>query len=53
MIADARDQLATAPWTSIFPGLAITGVVLGLHSVADGLRAAFDPHADRAAAPSR
>ena len=43
MIADARDVLATAPWTSLFPGLAITAVVLGLHSVADGLKVALDP----------
>ncbi len=42
MIADARDLLATAPWTSLFPGLAITAVVLALHSVADGLQAALD-----------
>ena len=45
MIADARDLLAAAPWTSLFPGLAITGVVLALHAVSDGLREAFDPHA--------
>ena len=45
MIADARDVLATAPWTSLFPGLAITGVVLALHSVADGLKTALDPDA--------
>ena len=44
MIADARDQLATAPWTSLSPGLAITAVVLALHSVSDGLRDALDPH---------
>jgi peptide/nickel transport system permease protein len=43
MIADARDQLATAPWSSLFPGLAITLVVMALHAVADGLRDAFDP----------
>ncbi len=43
MIADARDWLATAPWTSLFPGLAITAVVLALHAVADGLKAALDP----------
>jgi len=45
MIADARDVLATAPWTSVFPGLSITAVVLALHSVADGLKAALDPNA--------
>ncbi len=50
MIADARDVLATAPWTSLFPGLAITVVVLALHSVSDGLRAALDPRSGAAAA---
>ncbi len=49
MIADARDQLATAPWTSLVPGLAITGAVMALHAVADGLRDALDPHARTAA----
>ncbi len=45
MLADARDVLATAPWTSLFPGLAITAVVLALHAVSDGLREALDPRA--------
>ena len=43
MIADARDQLATAPWGSLFPGLALTAVVMALHAVADALRDALDP----------
>ncbi len=43
MIADARDQLTAAPWSSIFPGLALTTVVVALHAVADGARDAFDP----------
>ncbi len=46
MIADARDQLATAPWASLFPGVAITGVVVALHAVADGLRSALDPRGE-------
>jgi peptide/nickel transport system permease protein len=45
MIADGRDLLATAPWTSLFAGLAITVVVLALHAVSDGLRVALDPQA--------
>jgi peptide/nickel transport system permease protein len=49
MIADARDQLVTAPWTSLFPGLAITGVVLALHAVSDGLREALDAQLRRGA----
>ena len=45
MIADARDLLTAAPWASLFPGLAITAVVLGLHAVSDGLRETLDPRA--------
>lgn len=37
MIADGRDYLLAAPWVSVFPGLAITAVVLALHAVADGV----------------
>jgi len=43
MIADARDLLVSAPWLSLAPGLCITFVVLALHAVADGLKAALDP----------
>ena len=43
MIADGRDQLATAPWTTIFPGLAIAMVVMSLNSVGDALHHALDP----------
>lgn len=43
MIADAQGQLANAPWTSLFPGLAIALVVMALNAVGDGLRDAFDP----------
>ncbi|HSJ62868.1 MAG TPA: ABC transporter permease [Gemmatimonadaceae bacterium] len=47
MIADARDlgQLRTAPWTSIFPGLAIGATVLGFNLLGDALRDAIDPRA--------
>jgi peptide/nickel transport system permease protein len=43
MIADGSAQLATAPWATLFPGLAIALVVMSLHAVADGLRDALDP----------
>jgi ABC-type dipeptide/oligopeptide/nickel transport system permease subunit len=45
MIADARDllQLRTAPWTSVFPGLAIGAAVLGFNLLGDALRDALDP----------
>ena len=40
----ARDQISTAPWISIFPGLAIFLTVLGLNLLGDGLRDILDPH---------
>jgi ABC-type dipeptide/oligopeptide/nickel transport system permease subunit len=51
MIADARDlgQLRDAPWTSIFPGLAIGATVLGFNLLGDALRDAIDPRALAAA----
>ena len=47
MIADGRDlsQLRTAPWTSVFPGLAIGATVLGFNLLGDALRDALDPRA--------
>jgi len=47
MIADGRDlsQLRGAPWTSLFPGLAIGGTVLGFNLLGDALRDALDPRA--------
>lgn len=45
MIADGRDldQLRRAPWTSVFPGLAIGMAVLGFNLLGDALRDALDP----------
>ena len=43
MIADGRDQLATAPWNSLFPGLAIAVTVMALNILGDALRDALDP----------
>ena len=53
MIADGRDlyQLRHAPWTSVFPGLAIGSAVLGFNLIGDALRDALDPRAVRAAIP--
>ena len=43
MVLEARSLLATAPWTTFFPGLAIVVTVLAVNLVSDALRAAFDP----------
>jgi ABC-type dipeptide/oligopeptide/nickel transport system permease subunit len=45
MIADGRDldQLRNAPWTSVFPGVAIGAAVLGFNLLGDALRDALDP----------
>ena len=49
MIADGRDlsQLRGAPWTSLFPGVAIGLTVLGFNLLGDALRDALDPRAVR------
>ena len=38
-------QLRHAPWTSLFPGLAIGAAVLGFNLLGDALRDALDPRA--------
>lgn len=43
MLSDARVYLINAPWTMVFPGLAIMLTVLGFNLMGDGLRDAFDP----------
>jgi ABC-type dipeptide/oligopeptide/nickel transport system permease subunit len=43
MLNFGRTYLNRAPWYGIFPGLAITTLVLGLHFLADALRDALDP----------
>jgi ABC-type dipeptide/oligopeptide/nickel transport system permease subunit len=48
MVAEGRDVLRTAPWVSLFPGLAIGLVVLAVNLLGDGLQDAFDPRALRA-----
>lgn len=44
MLRNAQDQLLTAPWTVIFPGLMIFLVVICINFIGDGLRDALDPH---------
>jgi ABC-type dipeptide/oligopeptide/nickel transport system permease subunit len=53
MIADGRDlyQLRHAPWTSLFPGLAIGAAVLGFNLLGDALRDALDPRNVRVKMP--
>jgi len=43
IIANGRDFMIAAPWITIFPGLAIIAVVLGLNLLDDGLRDVLDP----------
>jgi peptide/nickel transport system permease protein len=44
MLKNAQVQMVVAPWTAIFPGLAILITVLSLNYIGDGLRDALDPH---------
>jgi peptide/nickel transport system permease protein len=43
MLSGARQYLRDAWWTAVFPGLAITLVVLGVNLLGDGLRDVIDP----------
>lgn len=43
MLSQARNDLNLAPWTAIFPGLAITGTVLAINLIGDWLRDLLDP----------
>jgi len=43
IIADGRDYIVDAPWIAIFPGLAISLLVLSLNLLGDGLRDVLDP----------
>jgi peptide/nickel transport system permease protein len=48
MIADNASSIYTAPWSTLFPGLAISLVVMSLNAVADGVRDALDPREEGA-----
>ena len=43
MLSIGRGYLPLAPWYGIFPGLAITLLVMGFYLLGDGLRDALDP----------
>ncbi|MEJ0018340.1 MAG: ABC transporter permease [Acetobacteraceae bacterium] len=47
IIADGRDAIVEAPWVTLFPGLVISALVLGLNLLGDGLRDALDPRMRR------
>lgn len=44
MLSRGRDYIWSAPWLTIFPGLAILVTVLGLNLLGDGLRDFLDPY---------
>jgi peptide/nickel transport system permease protein len=44
MLFEGRQYIATAPWTSTVPGLAITGTVLGASLLGDAIMEARDPY---------
>jgi len=48
MLTDAQATMATKPWLTVFPGLAILLVVLAVNFIGDGLQDALDPTARRA-----
>ena len=43
MLNESRSFISVAPWTVVFPGLAISWGVIGFNILGDGLRDAFDP----------
>ena len=43
MLRDAQATMATEPWLTIFPGLAILFMVLAVNFIGDGLQDALDP----------
>jgi len=43
MILESRSIMTSAPWTAIFPGMAIIATVLSANMVGEALRAALDP----------
>jgi peptide/nickel transport system permease protein len=45
LIAAGQDQIQTAPWLTLVPGIAIVLTVLSLNIFGDGLRDALDPRA--------
>jgi peptide/nickel transport system permease protein len=46
MLNEGRTYLETAPWISVFPGIAIMVTVLAFNLMGDGLRDILDPNAE-------
>jgi peptide/nickel transport system permease protein len=46
MLADAQENMASAPWAAIYPGLMILLTVLSVNLLGDGLRDALDPFSE-------
>ena len=46
MLANSQPFMQTAPWTVVFPGLAIMVTILGFNFLGDGLRDTLDPKQD-------
>ena len=44
MLSNASDNLQTAWWAAVFPGLCILVTVLAINYIGDGLRDALDPN---------
>lgn len=47
MLSDSRNYLSQAWWYGLFPGLAITLLVLAINLIADAARDALDPRAEQ------
>ena len=43
MLSGTQNQMTTAPWTAIFPGVMIFIIVIAINYLGDGLRDALDP----------
>jgi len=46
-MAEGRTYVMIAPWIVLFPGIALTLVVLGVNLLGDGLRDTLDPRLRR------
>jgi peptide/nickel transport system permease protein len=46
MLNSAKNFMSQAPWIAIWPGLAISSLVLSLNLFGDGLRDALEPRGD-------